>query len=572
MHKQSGTVIRISLLAWVLIVVACSPNIFRVPRGNPPSETQPVRHINSYYYYTDAQLALKQGRVDQAIQSLTKASELDPASVFLYMELASIYMGQKKKQLALVTLEKGLAVDPNYVEALVFYGNINHNLKQTDQAKQAYQKVIQLAPDKEERVYLLLGSIWMDEGNLDQAFTVYQGLVDNFPASFAGYFFMGKIFSEKGHTEKAENALFQALELEPDLEEARFELLKIYRASGDHAKMESIYAELLEKNPKNIRAAIELGLFQFKNELADLGAHVLNDLGVRSGQDQEIIRKLVQDYIDPKAYDDAVIILEGMLKGAPHSSDLHYLVGVSYAGQDDDDNAMRHLKQVVSDNRFYENAVVRIAGIYQDQEKMTQAIDTLKGAIDKDPNNPEFMLYLGSFYEEIEAYADAESILKSGLNIDPDHIQIHFRLGVVYDKWGNKSASITRMQKVIELDPKNANALNYLGYTYADMGKNLDEAESLIRKALKYKPDDGYITDSLGWVFYKKGNFEKALIFLKKAAKLAPEDPIILEHVGDAYLKINDKENALKYYQESLKKKTDDAQSIEKKISDLLSP
>ena len=128
------------------------------------------------------------------------------------------------------------------------------------------------------------------------------------------------------------------------------------------------------------------------------------------------------------------------------------------------------------------------------------------------------------------------------------------------------------MQKVIALDPKNANALNYLGYTYADMGENLDEAESLIREALKHKPDDGYITDSLGWVLYKKGLFQEALIYLEKAVQLTSEDPIILEHLGDAYLKVDDKENALKYYQESLRKKTKDTEIIENKISDLLEP
>jgi len=128
------------------------------------------------------------------------------------------------------------------------------------------------------------------------------------------------------------------------------------------------------------------------------------------------------------------------------------------------------------------------------------------------------------------------------------------------------------MQKVIALDPKNANALNYLGYTYADMGENLDEAESLIREALKYKPDDGYITDSLGWVLYKKGLFQEALIYLEKAVQLTSDDPIILEHLGDAYLKVDDIENALKYYQESLRKKTEDTEILENKISDLLEP
>jgi tetratricopeptide (TPR) repeat protein len=560
------------LLIILLAAISCSPKLLSPQPGNQPAQASPVRPHNSYFYYTEAQVAIKQGKIESAIQLLKKASRLDSNSVYLHMELASLYLSQKKKELARETLEKGLLIDPNHVDALIFYGNISHNLKQNKSALQAYQKVIQLAPQKEERVYLLLGNLWMEAGNLDAALKVYQELVANFPASFAGHYFIGKSLAEQGQTKKAETSLLRALELEPDLEEARFQLLKIYRNSGDLDRVVILYEELLQKNPKNIRAALELGLFQHENKLSDLGAALFIDLGQRSHQDQEIIRKLVQNYIDPKLYDDAIIALEGMLMGAPESSDLHYLAGITFEGQNDTKNAIKHLQQVGPNNRFYENAVVRIAAIYQDQQKMELAIQILNLAIEKAPDIPEFRLYLGSFYEELEAYADAESVLKSGLEIDPDHIQIHFRLGVVYDKWGKKSDSITRMQKVIALDPKNANALNYLGYTYADLGQNLDEAEALIREALKYKPDDGYITDSLGWVFFKKGQYEKALVYLRKAVELAPDDPIILEHLGDAYLKLNDKENALKYYQESLKKKTDDTQGIEKKINDLTAP
>jgi len=125
------------------------------------------------------------------------------------------------------------------------------------------------------------------------------------------------------------------------------------------------------------------------------------------------------------------------------------------------------------------------------------------------------------------------------------------------------------MRTVIRLDPKNANALNYLGYTYADLGTHLDEAEKLIKEALNYKPDDGYITDSLGWVYYKKGLYEKAVEMLERAVKLVPNDPIILEHLGDAYLKMNDRDKALEYYNRSLEHQKKDKEKIEKKIQTL---
>jgi Flp pilus assembly protein TadD len=99
------------------------------------------------------------------------------------------------------------------------------------------------------------------------------------------------------------------------------------------------------------------------------------------------------------------------------------------------------------------------------------------------------------------------------------------------------------MRKVIALDPKNANALNYLGYTYADLGQNLDEAEQLVIEALKYKANDGFITDSLGWVYYKKGEYTKALDYLRKAHELVPDDPTTGARRG-CLSPLNDKANA----------------------------
>ncbi|MBW1724711.1 MAG: tetratricopeptide repeat protein, partial [Deltaproteobacteria bacterium] len=163
----------------------------------------------------------------------------------------------------------------------------------------------------------------------------------------------------------------------------------------------------------------------------------------------------------------------------------------------------------------------------------------------------------------------AENVLKQGLEMEPDNTRFHFRLGVVYDKWGRKADSIKAMKTVIRLDPKDANALNYLGYTYADLGEKLDEAERLIKAALEEKPDDGYITDSLGWVYFKKGLFEKAVKYLEKAVNLVPDDPIILEHMGDAYLEISHKEKALEFYKRSLLNKNKDKENIEKKIRKL---
>jgi tetratricopeptide (TPR) repeat protein len=122
------------------------------------------------------------------------------------------------------------------------------------------------------------------------------------------------------------------------------------------------------------------------------------------------------------------------------------------------------------------------------------------------------------------------------------------------------------MKAVIHADPTHAQALNYLGYTYAELGTNLDEAESLVKKAIEHQPNDGYIIDSLGWVYYKKGLYKTAIEFLEEATILVPDDPTILEHLGDAYMKVDNLQKGLEYYRKALKEKEADTKALEQKI------
>ena len=105
-----------------------------------------------------------------------------------------------------------------------------------------------------------------------------------------------------------------------------------------------------------------------------------------------------------------------------------------------------------------------------------------------------------------------------------------------------------------------------MGYTWAEQGTNLDQAEAMISRALELRPDDGYITDSLGWVYFmrarpllEQGNIEAARVLLdravdelQRAAELTGGDPVISEHLGDAYLLLDQKERALSMYEEAL--------------------
>jgi len=94
------------------------------------------------------------------------------------------------------------------------------------------------------------------------------------------------------------------------------------------------------------------------------------------------------------------------------------------------------------------------------------------------------------------------------------------------------------MRKALDLQPEQPHVLNYLGYSWIDQGINLDDAMKMIKRAVEQRPDDGYIVDSLGWAYYRIGNFEDAVKNLERAIDLKPEDPTINDHLGDAYWRI----------------------------------
>ena len=560
--------IKHSLLIFSMILQTACSHMFpaldasrKTAVGNPP--------VNAYYLFTQAHLEMKRGNINEAKSLLSDAIALDADSVYLKRELAGVLLMQKNTAEAVALLESMLQQHPDNVETLILAGRVYQSINEPDKAIDAFSRVLEHDTGQED-VYLILGGLLMDREAYPEAKAVYERLVANFPGSYAGYFFLGRITALEGDYATAKAYFEKTLALEPNLLESRFALGELYETKQKYTSAAKTYREILNTDPDNLQASIALAYVDLLRGAKKKAAAAFADLGRKSIEDPDVVRTLVRYYLDKQRYNASARIITGMLKGAPESSDLNYLAGVALDGDEKKTEAIVHLRKVKSDSRFFENATVHTALLYQEQGRLDQAIEFMEERIGQMPQNPEFRLYLGSFYEQQEDYARAEAALKEGLSIAPENPRLYFRLGVVYDKWQKKDASIDTMRAVLKYDPNNANALNYLGYTYADMGINLDEAEQLIRKALEQKPGDGYITDSLAWVYFKRGEYERALPLLEKAVGLVPDDPVVQEHLGDVYQKLGMIEKAIQSYRRSIENGHTDPSAIEAKIQSLI--
>ena len=522
-------------------------------------------NAQAYYYFSLSQMKLKAGEVSEAKWYLEKAMQFDNESVAIKMELANLNLLENDTESALALIQQVLVNHPENSEALTMAGRIYQQKKMYPESKALYEKALAGHPS-DPNIYLYLGRIYWNERDLANAERIFRLMVNSFPTSYAAHYFSGKVLADQGKYDEAIAEFNRSLELEPSLEETRFELISIYQKRKMNDDVVKTYKSILDYNPDNIKASFELAVYLRKMGKEKNGLPLLVDLGWRSQNDNAILTFIYENYLETKQYETAAWVLEGMLKGAPLSSELRYLAGVSYDGLKRIPKALIHLEMVQPTSRFYANAIVHRAVLLHDMGKIDQAIEIVLKALETDPHNLDYHLYLGSFYEELERHAEALEVLGKGLQIDSENARIYFRLGVIYDKTGRRQDAISAMEKVITIEPNNAKAMNYLGYTYAEMGIELEKAEVLIMRALELKPEDGYITDSLAWVYYKQGKFEQALIWLKKAVTLVPDDAVILEHLGDVYLKLNKKNLALKYYRRSFKINPKDRKRLKEKI------
>ena len=557
-------------LAFSAILTGCATPVATEQHPHDRAASGPP---NVYYYYTEAQILRSQGKTHAALALMQQAMERDPDSSLLKRETAILYLQLKDNEAALAILQELVANHPNDVEALNLMGRLLQSRQKNDEAKAVYARILAQDPDNED-IYLLLGNLYIADQQWDEAFAVFEQFVQRFPNAYAGHFFLGKIYRQKKDPVAAEQSFLRALEIEPELEGARFELIELYRANprqrGHQTKAIKLYQELLADNPQNIRAVFGYALFLRDTGKSQQALEVLKTHTADTRQN-DLIRGIFRHYIEPENYRDAVYLLEHLLAQHPDYIDLYYLLGLAHDGLKNYEEALSQFKAVNAQSRFYREATLQIAFRYAENGRRDMAIAHLEEALARDPENAEFMIYLGFYHEEAERYTDAERYLLKAIEKVPDNEQALFRLGVVYDKMKRKDDCIEIMKQVIALNGEHANALNYLGYTYAELGINLDEAEALVRRALALRPDDGYITDSLGWVYYQKGQYEDALQWLLKALALVPDDPVINEHVGDAYLKLDNRAQALEYYKKSRSLHDEDRerQKIQTKIDAL---
>lgn len=223
--------------------------------------------------------------------------------------------------------------------------------------------------------------------------------------------------------------------------------------------------------------------------------------------------------------------------------------------------AIAALAKIGPNSPLYWQAKLRAAALDAQQDKFEDAVNRLRALAAEKPERIDAALTLADLLRGKERYAEAvkayDTVTERLRNTDERHWMVFFSRGIAFERLKMWPKAELDMKKALELSPEQPHVLNYLGYSWIDQGMHLDEGMKMLERATELRPDDGAITDSVGWAFYRLGQYAKAVEWLERATEQKGDDATITEHLGDAYWHVGRRREARFQWERALHQKPD---------------
>ncbi|MBK1662456.1 tetratricopeptide repeat protein [Paracraurococcus ruber] len=237
--------------------------------------------------------------------------------------------------------------------------------------------------------------------------------------------------------------------------------------------------------------------------------------------------------------DVALVLAQLALRLRPGFGPALVMVADALADQAHEEDALGVLGRVAAEDPLAPVIGLRRAGLLDKLDRTEEAVALLRRLSDAYPAMPQPPTRLGDLLRGRSRFAEAavaydQAIARLG-EVKPRDWPLLYARGIARERSGDWPRAEADLLRALELSPEQPYVLNYLGYTWAEQGKNLDRAKAMLLRATELRPQDGNIADSLGWVLFRLGDLPGAVTWLEKAVELEPRNSLINDHLGDAY-------------------------------------
>ena len=461
---------------------------------------------------------LRLGKEESSLISLLKCLNRDSTEIEAQEIISKIYIAQQKWDLSEKMLLQTLDQDSMYVDTYYNLALIYLQRDELNKAIKMYQQILSLQETPDPQILLSLGEIYLDQNQFENAAEMYTQFTRVEPYEGLGYYGLGLTREALKDTTAAIEYFTRALQLTPDMNQAKNHLIQIYTARQEWEPAIYICQKAIEIDSTDLNNWLDIADIYKQKGDSLLSLQTLEKAKRLFADDWRIYSYSGRFYLDSQKFDFARQEFKKVTELAP---DIHW--GWLYSG---------------------------ISLVYLDSLENSQYY--FQKALNIEPDDPMANYYLGSVLTQLKRPEDAIPYLENALTIRSDWISAISTLAGIYDQLKYYEKSDSLFNEALRLDPDNALIMNNYGYSLSERGIRLNEAMEMAQKALKQDPENGAYLDTVGWIYYKIGEYEKALEYITKAFSARQESAILADHLGDVYDKLEMKEEARKAWEKAL--------------------
>ena len=501
---------------------------------NEPQDKEFRNKVEGLTHYLTSRSFEFRGKPNDSLKHLDAAAKADPKQEAVVILAARRYLQKKKTDKAIEILRFAQASNIEAAAINEWLGLAYQQANQLDAAIEEFENAI----EKEQPTLISirgLTKIHSSAKRLDKAFEVLEISLKKNIKEAEFWIGLADLYRDTGLAAKADinkikagvlASLNKAEVLKPENPLTIHRLADYYKLWGENKKAIRLYVSLIELSPS---------LVGVREQLAEL-------------------------YLREDKTKDATKQLEAILRSRPTNERALFVLGGIKRDLNKPEEAVSHFETVIKINSKFEPAYYELASIHLFQDRPKKTLEILQIAYEQ--FKPKFIskFYAGlahstlhKFSKSIENLLEAEELAEAGEQNRLTHF-FYFQLGAAYERNRQYETASKIFNKALKLSPDYHNAMNYLGYMWADINQNLDEAAKLIIKANELDTDNAAYIDSLGWLYFRQGKYDMALTELLKASELTQDEPdsTIFEHIGDTQHKLGATQKAKDAWQQAL--------------------
>jgi tetratricopeptide (TPR) repeat protein len=497
-----------------------------------------------------ADIAARRGHLDLSVDLYLQQAQVtgDPR---LAERATRVAVFSRADEQALKAAELWVRQEPENMEARQLAAALLIRADRPDDALPHIEKLLSASNDGGENGFMVVAGFLSREKDKRAAMDVMRRFTETRQNNADAMYAYAHLAARLGEWTVAEQAIDRTLALRPDWDQAVVQKAQILRSQHKNAQSLDVMQKAVQRAPDTPVYRLVYARFLADSERLPEAYEQFKALRELQPDNDDALFALALLSLDLGKLDEADADLNELRRRGTRGEEVFYYLGRLEETRGNNAEAKRWYGQV-GDGEHYLNAQIRVV-VMKSQENDLAGARALLDSLRAQRPGQGLRLYLveGELLSDASKYAEAYDLYTKALQEYADNAELLYARAMAAEKLDRLDALEQDLRKVLARDPNNAEALNALGYTLADRTTRYEEALDLVKRAIELRPNDFFVLDSMGWVYYRLGDYEQALRYLRRALEVKM-DPEVAAHLGEVLWVSGDKDGARAVWQRVL--------------------